>query len=175
MPYIPYLPQDLSEPREVVDAIRARRRGTLLNLDRMLLYSPPFAEGWNSLMGKVRGELSLPARLRELAICTVGAVAGVEYEVHHHAPIFVRLGGTEAQVAALRARPDPDLSAFAPDDRAVVRLAWEMTRGVKPSREALDAARDVLGDDRRLVELLAVIAAYNMAARVLGALEVEPE
>ncbi|MBE9487195.1 MAG: hypothetical protein IMY82_08515 [Chloroflexi bacterium] len=43
---IPYLPQDISEPREQVGTIRARLHGKLLNLDRMLLHSPPFAQGF---------------------------------------------------------------------------------------------------------------------------------
>ena len=37
---IPYQPQDITEPKEIVDAVRARRGGTLMNLDRMLLNSP---------------------------------------------------------------------------------------------------------------------------------------
>jgi len=42
-----YVPDDArAGPREIVDAIRARRAGgKLLNLDRMLLNSPPFAQG----------------------------------------------------------------------------------------------------------------------------------
>jgi hypothetical protein len=45
VPRLPYCPPDLAEPHELVSAIRARRAGTLLNLDRMLLHSPPFAAG----------------------------------------------------------------------------------------------------------------------------------
>ena len=66
MPRIPYLPADLAEPREIVDAVRARRGGTLLNLDRLLLYSPELAIGWNSYLGAVRTRLALSPKLREL-------------------------------------------------------------------------------------------------------------
>ena len=41
MPRLPYVPADLAEPREAIDAIRKRRGGALLNLDRQLLHSPP--------------------------------------------------------------------------------------------------------------------------------------
>jgi hypothetical protein len=58
MARLPYIPSDIVEPREIVDAVRARRGGTLLNLDRMLLHSPPVAMGWNRMMGAVRGDLS---------------------------------------------------------------------------------------------------------------------
>ena len=43
MPRLPYVPLDIAEPKEVVAAVRARRGGTLLNLDRILLHSPPVA------------------------------------------------------------------------------------------------------------------------------------
>ena len=38
-----------------------------------------------------------------------------------------------------------------------------------------DAARRALGSDRHLVEIVGVIAAYNMVSRFLVALGVEPE
>ena len=46
MPRIPYVPIDLAEPRELVEAIRARRGGQLSHLDRLLLHSPQLASGW---------------------------------------------------------------------------------------------------------------------------------
>ena len=114
MPVIPYQPQEIDEPAEIVTAIRNRRGGTLLNLDRMLLHSPPFAKGWNSFLGAVRNELTVPARLRELVICTVAVLNGAEYEYIQHAPEFLRTGGTQQQLTALltlKSRPqeDPEL------------------------------------------------------------------
>ena len=63
MPRLPYKPHDNAGPEEIVAPIRVRRGGTLLNLDRQLLYSPPLALGWNALMGAVRTRLELPAGL----------------------------------------------------------------------------------------------------------------
>ena len=40
--------------RELVAAIEARRGGSLLNLDRMLLWSEPLARGWNGYLRAVR-------------------------------------------------------------------------------------------------------------------------
>lgn len=64
MARIAYQPADLNEPAELVAAIRARRGGRLLNLDRMLLHSPPLAAGWNAHLRAVRSELALEPRLR---------------------------------------------------------------------------------------------------------------
>ena len=54
MPNIPYITDtDIEQqrvPGDLVAAIRARRsNGLLLNLDRMLLHSPPMARGWNTI------------------------------------------------------------------------------------------------------------------------------
>jgi alkylhydroperoxidase family enzyme len=177
MATIPYVPADLSEPAGLVAAIRARRGGGLLNLDRMLLHSPPYAEGWNTFLGAVRSQLTLPARLRELAICAVGRLSGADYEVVQHGPLFVAAGGSDAKLAALadcsRAAADADL--FDATERAVLALTVAMTESVEVPPAVLSAARAALGDDRRLVELVGVIAAYNMVSRFLVALGVEPE
>ena len=100
-PMIPYVPADLQEPAELVNAIRARRGGEFINLDRMLLHSIPYARGWNIFMGAVRRDLSLPATLREIAMCGVAVLNGAEYEFIHHAPELLAAGGTEAQVKQL--------------------------------------------------------------------------
>ncbi len=177
MPRIPYQPADLAEPKDLVQAIRARRRGQLLNLDRMLLYSPPLAKGWNAFLREVRNELSLPPKLLELAVCVVAVLTRADYEFHHHAPEFLRAGGSERQVEALRSLPQAgELSAaFDTVERAVIALASEMTRSVEVAEETFAAARAALPSERQLVELVAVVATYNMVSRFLLALKVAPE
>jgi alkylhydroperoxidase family enzyme len=185
MPRIAYQPHDTTEPKALVDAIRARRGGRLLNLDRMLLHSPAFAEGWNGFLRKVRGDLTVSPRLRELAICTVAVVTGAQYELDHHAPEFLHAGGRPEQLEALRivaaraAAPgsfDASFDAlFDSSERAVVRLATEMTRDVEVGDATLAAAQAALPGERQLVELVGIIATYNMVSRFLVALGVELE
>jgi alkylhydroperoxidase family enzyme len=177
MPRLPYLPRDLAEPREIVDAIRARRGGALLNLDRMLLHSPPVAMGWNALLGAVRRETTLSPKLRELAMCVVAVLNGAEYEWGHHAPLLAQAGATDAQLAALR---DPasacrDAALFDAAERAAIALTLEMTRDVAVADATFAAARAALPDDRQAFELVLTVAAYNMVSRVLVATGVEPE
>ena len=99
---IDYQPMDLAEPAELVAAIRKRRGGKFINLDRMLLHSVPIAEGWNHYIGAIRNHLSLDPKLRELGMCGVAVLNGAEYEFIHHAPPFKEAGGTPEQVEALR-------------------------------------------------------------------------
>ncbi len=170
MPRIPYLPLDLKEPADIVSAVRARRGGTLLNLDRILLHSPEFARGWAPLLAAVRTRLSIPPRLRELAICVVAVLNRAEYEFLHHAPEFIQAGGSEAQVARLRT-PEAaggDEELFNDAERVVIALAIEMTRNVEVSDETFAWARAQF-DHQSLVELIATIATYNMVSRILVA------
>ena len=177
MPRVSYVPADLAEPREIVDAVRARRGGKLTHLDRMLLHSPPLAAGWNAFLGAVRTRLSLPARLRELAICAVAILNRADYELFHHAPELLKAGATQAQLDTLA---DVEAAAgsttlFDAAERAALRLTFEMTRTVSVSDETFAAARAVLGSDQAVVELVATIATYNMVSRFLVALDVRPE
>ena len=173
---IPYLPMDLAEPADLVAAIRKRRGGDLINLDRMLLHSIPIAEGWNHFIGEIRNNLGLDPQLRELAMCGVAVLNGAEYEFFHHAPPFKKAGGTEEQVEALRFLGTPQFprSCFSPLELDAAELTLQMTRHIKVDNQLMERLRDALGNTRT-VELVTVIAAYNMVSRFLIALEVGPE
>ena len=173
MPRIPYKTDAEAGPPELVAAIRQRRGGRLGALDRLLLYSPPFATGWNEMMGRVRSGLEVAMPLRELAMCTVAVLNRAEYELHHHGPIFLAQGGTPAQLAALRRLPQIDAALFDGTQQAVLQLTLEMTRNVEVADATFDAAKRALGDDRHLFELIGVIAAYNMVSRILVAVGVQ--
>ena len=177
MPRIPYVPIDLAEPPELVSAMRARRGGDLSHLDRLLLHSPALASGWNTFLGAVRTKLSLSPKLRELAMCGVAVLNGAEYEFHHHAPEFVKAGGTQAQVEAMR---DVQAAAgnaklFDDAERATLSLTLEMTRSVEVGDATFARAVKALGNPQHVIELVAVIAVYNMVSRFLVALQVQPE
>lgn len=176
MPRIPYLPADIAEPAELVAAIRRRRGGELINLDRLLLYSPPVAAGWNHLLGAVRRELQLSPFLREVAMCVVAVLNGAEYEFVHHAPELIAAGGTKEQVQALR-NPEhaaEDATLFDPLTLDAIRLTVSLTRDVSADDALMKRLRDRLGD-RELFELVTTIAAYNMVSRMIVALQIEPE
>ncbi len=164
-------------PRDpaLVEAIRARRGGTLLNLDLALLWSEPLARGWNAMLGAVRREFAVDSRLKEIAICTVARLTGADYEFAHHWPEYVKAGGREALRPKLddpgRAAED---SAFDADERLAIRYAIAMTREVQVP-DALFAELSARFGRTELVELTAAIATYNMVARFLVALEVVKE
>jgi alkylhydroperoxidase family enzyme len=175
-----WTPERKPQPQELVDAILARRGGTLINLDKALLWSEPLARGWNTYLRAVRTELPTSRKLRELGICTVALLTGARYEYHHHAPDFLAAGGQQAQLDALNAHVksdprgiprDPSLSEL---DALVIRYAAQMTLDVQVSDEVFDALRRHF-NETQIVELTSAIATYNMVARFLVALQVTPE
>ena len=173
---VPYQPLDLQEPADLVAAIRERRGGDLINLDRMLLHSTPFSRGWNAFLGEVRSHLSLPLKLRELAMCGVAVLNRADYEFLHHSPIFIKAGGTDAQVEALKSLGSQAMpkGLFASLEEDVMELTIQMTKLIEVNRSLMKCLQDQLGNTQ-LVELVGVIATYNMVSRFLVALEVTPD
>lgn len=173
---IPYVDEDKVEPKELVEAIRARRGGKLLNLDRMLLHSPSYAKGWNGMFAAIRNQLAVPAKLRETAIMAIGVLNDAEYEWAQHEKEYLKAGGTEAQLKRLRNVPAAmnDAKLFDEAERATLALTSEMTRSVKPKPGTLKRIRAVLPDDQ-VVELIGTIAGYNMVSRFVVATGVELE
>jgi len=168
-------PIDLAEPADVVSAIRKRRGGELIELDRLLLHSTPLATGWNHLLGNVRSEFSVSHKLRELAMCTVAVINRAEYEFSHHAPIYIKAGGSEEKTRLLR-NPDTAVKSadvFDAEELATILLATEMTRDIQVRQSTFDQCRNLF-NDTDLVELVATVAAYNMVSRFLVAMNLQP-
>ena len=168
------------QPKDLVDAILKRRGGTLINLDKALLWSEPLARGWNVYLKAVRTDLPTSPKLRELAICTVALLTGATYEYKHHAPDFFTAGGTQAELDALNAVVEADARQSAANpalgavEQLVIRYAAQMTLDVKVTEEVFNALRKRF-DTTQIVELTSAIATYNMVARFLVALGVSVE
>lgn len=173
---VPYQPLDLQEPADLVAAIRHRRGGQFINLDRMLLHSAPFATGWNAFLSEVRNNLGLDPKLRELGMCGVAILNRAEYEFIHHAPVFLSSGGTEEQVKAMRQIGSGPLPAglFSQLEEDAIELTIQMTRSIEVDPALMKRLQGSLGNSH-LVELVGVIATYNMVSRFLVALQVTPE
>ena len=175
-----WTPEQLAQPKELLDAIFARRGGKLLNLDKALLWSEPVAAGWNVYMRNVRTGLSAPRKLCELGICAVALLTGAHYEYHHHAPDYLKAGGTQAELEGLKraldANPANGVTESALDEmsKLVVQYAAQMTLRVKVD-DALFKQLQTRLNTTEIVELTTAIAAYNMVARLLVALDITPE
>jgi alkylhydroperoxidase family enzyme len=171
------MPPDCAEPAALIAAIRARRGGKLLNLDRTLLLSAPLARAWNDYLGAIRNGLSVEPKLREIAICGVAILNGAEYEFQQHEPEFRRAGGSALAVQRLRefatAAAHPEI--FNAAERAVITLTTQMTTNIDVDDETWQRFKTELPDPRIQVEIVGIIATYNMVSRFLIACRIEPE
>lgn len=177
MPAIVYRDAYDADAGPVAEAIRARRGGHLLNLDRMLLHSPGIAAGWSALMGQVRASPAILARHRELAICAVARINRADYEFHHHRTPFLDAGGNQAQLDALDdvAAAAANDTLFDAADRAVLSLAHGSSRNVEIDAATMTAVRLHFPEPAATFELMMIVASYNMVSRLLVGLGIEPE
>jgi alkylhydroperoxidase family enzyme len=172
---IPYAVECIPGADELIASIKARRGGRLLKIDRLLLHSPSFASGWNALLGNVINNLSLSPKLSQLLMCAVGEINKADYELFSHRGSFLAAGGSQGQLDALadvrEAARRTDL--FDETERASLQVLLEMTRDVAVSASSFEALRQVLKDDKTLVEIIGTIAAYNMVSRFVVALDLK--
>lgn len=176
---IPYPADNRLAPSELIRAIEARRpHGRLLNLDRMLLHSPAFAQGWTALFTAIRQRLSLPPQLRELSILAIAALNQADYQWLQHEPEFLAAGGNREQLQALRTdltTAETNSQLFDDTERATLTLTRQMTRQVSVPEDTIQRVRGLLANDQQLIELIGTIAAYTMVSRFLAATGVEGE
>jgi alkylhydroperoxidase family enzyme len=172
MARIPYPDTGRADLAPLVERITRERGGRLLNLYRMLLHSPPLAEGWLAFFTAVRQKGTLSGRHRELAILRIAVINGADYEFSQHVPFALAAGVTQAQLDALRAGREP--AGLTDPDRAVLAYADAMTRQVHVPDDVFVRVRKQFAE-RELVELTATIAGYNCVSRFLEAIGVDHE
>ena len=171
MARISYPDLDRPEIAPLAARIKAERGGKLLNLYRMLLHSPPVAEGWLAFLTAIRQKCNLPARVRELVIMRIAVLNAAEYEFQAHLPFAREERVSEAQVEALRTG---DLGRFDERERASLAYAEAMTHTIRVPDDVFAAVRRHFAE-REMVELTATIGAYNLVSRFLEALQVDHE
>jgi 4-carboxymuconolactone decarboxylase len=179
-PRVPLCDPDRSD--EIVRRIIERRASDasrvqggeqwLSTLDRVLLHSPPLAEGWNTFFGAVREGTTVSDRLREIAILRVANLNGDTHNRWHHEEIARRSGFTEDEILALR---NPNASTgFSDLERAVLAYADALTTDVKVDDAVFAAVRDLV-TTRQMVEITGIIASYNCVSRFLVGMGIDRE
>jgi alkylhydroperoxidase family enzyme len=165
--------KDHPELAELIGKVRAGRRGTLINVYKLLLHAPPLAACWLDLISTARFKTELDGRLREIVIIRVGYLNRTDYVVKQHVPVLSVPEGVSQQ--------DSDALAdwrssnfFNARERAALAYADAMTRDVDVPDAVFDALRPHFSE-RQIVELTVLIGIYNMHTRVFTALRIDPE
>jgi len=158
------------DARALVDRIMTGR-GKLGALYPVLLHSPRLASSLIEFGTVVRYGNGLEPRLRELVICLVGELNGARYEVHRHRELAFETGASADQVYGVREWRT--LPAYSELERSALHLAESVTTSVRADPSQVSKLLERLGP-QRLVELVTLVAYYNMIARILEPLGITP-
>jgi alkylhydroperoxidase family enzyme len=170
MARIPYADPSRPDIAALAERITRERGGRMLNLYRMLLNSPPVAEGWLTLFTAIRQKAKLADRYRELATLRVAVLNGADYEFQAHIPFALKSGVTQAQIDQIRDGAAP--AGLTPTDLAVLDYTTAMTRSIRVDDATFASIREHF-DEQEIVELTATIAGYNLVSRFLEALHID--
>lgn len=166
----PITPGTRDELAGVEEAIRAERGGEIPCLYQVLLNSPPIAAGWEQLLTAIRNRSSIPAGLREAMILRVAVINRASFEFAAHLPHARDAGISNAKIDAIG-----DLSRngteFSDDERLVLEVTDHLTDEVEIPDSTMERLRARF-DDRKVVEVVATVSAYNMVSRFLVALNI---
>ena len=168
MARLPYVrPEDIPATHAAVAAKQ-------INIFRVLAHSLDGALALTDWSRYHRQGSRLEARLRELAIIQVGYLVRSRYEFYHHVKIGFGAGVSQADVDALMAETRGEVSALGELERAVLRMARQMTGEIRVD-EATFAFLEQTQGREQLVDLALVIGHYNGVVRLLACFEVELE
>jgi len=167
------LPSRPDDPELAALFAEVRARGIEVpNLYRVLGHAPAMLRAWLDFAWPLRLHATTARAVRELLILRNAQRSGVVYEWTHHVPMALAAGVSQEKIDALAHWSDSD--RFAPAERAVLRLADEVTDGPGASAACLDElARHF--DAGAIVELVLTASFYVCVGRVLRSMDVELE
>lgn len=179
---VPYAPSEppTEEAQPIYERIAERRKPRpLIPLDLALLHNPQVADGWNSFIGAIRTQTSVPEGLKELAISRVAVLNHAVHEWDVHAALARKAGISQQTLQAVFDLPvtrhgqveREGMLDFSAEEYAVLCYTDQMTVGVQVEDSVVNKIKEFMAD-QQVVELTATIAAYNCVSRFLVALDV---
>lgn len=153
--------------------IRGARGGTLHPFYRALMHAPGLASAWFDFNNAVCFQSGLGERVQELVIMRVAAMTGCDYVWKVHETKYAAPAGIAPREIAALAQPGaPDV--FGERESALLAYVDAMTRDVAVPDAVFGRLREHFSE-REIVDATVLVAAYNMHARVLVALDIGPE
>jgi 4-carboxymuconolactone decarboxylase len=133
------------------------------------LQSPVVCGGFLRFQLVEEESTSLPPRVRQVVILTVGAVWRSAYELYAHSAAARSVGLTDRVVRELAAGRLPgELSAA---EQAAWRFTHQLTTRRRVDQDAYDQAKTAFGVEG-VTDMLALIGAYQTVCGILNAFEV---
>jgi 4-carboxymuconolactone decarboxylase len=134
-----------------------------------LLRSPVLASRMYDLLDYLRWNSSLPPRLSEFAILIQARLWRSQVEWYAHHPLAIKAGLAESVAADLKANRRP--AGMKPDEEVVYDLCMDLSTKHEVSDELFARAKQVLGGEQQVVDLIGLSGTYVTVAMVLAAAE----
>ncbi len=171
---LPALPQPLDPIVAELFENTRQRGGHILNLHKVSGHAPRLTRAKRPFTYALRNDCDCPRLYRELAICRAAINVECEYELHHHYPLALKAGLSEAQFAALR---DWTTQAALFDAKMCAVLAYvdEMTLHKGNVSDATFSELAHHFSAREIVELSYNATSYYASGLFMKALAIEPD
>ncbi len=173
MPAVPMVPLQPEEPALKTIFAEIRARGIEIpDLYRVMGNSPAMLRAWIDFAWPLRLNARTSRAIRELLILRGAQIGRVDYEWAHHVPMALDAGVSQAKIDALANWPQA--TVFDAPERAVLRLADEVTRGPGASAACM-AELACHFDSSDVVELTLTSSFYVCVSRFLTSMKLELE
>jgi 4-carboxymuconolactone decarboxylase len=179
---IPLLPEEMSpEVQSVHDGVLSlvthsqgpvpmlNEQGALIGPFPPMLRFPQFGIPALNFVRSLDNHATLPKKVKEVAILTVGAVFNCRFELYAHEIMAAHFGFSPASIAALASGTRP--ADLTPEENIACNIAGVLARGSMLPDSLYNHAQEVLGKETT-AELIFLISAYAMLAMVLNGFDV---
>jgi 4-carboxymuconolactone decarboxylase len=159
------------QQRKYVESILSGPRSDISGPLGVMMVSPELGDlaqkavAYSRFAGR-EGFSTVPPKLNELAILVVAKHWSAEYVWNAHHNAAVRLGISAEVVEAIRNGKRP--AAMERDVEAVYNFAAEFMKDRNVSDATLQAAKNVLGGDRGVVDLVGTMALYQLSSMMVS-------
>jgi len=142
------------------------------NLFLTLGRHPALFRGWLRFAGRLMPRGKLPRRETELVILRVAQVRECRYEHEHHVKLGHRAGLSDAEIA--RVGDGPAAEGWAPREQAALQATDELLANGDVTDETWSRLSGLL-DTRELIELVMLVGHYEMLAKAINTLRIQPD
>jgi AhpD family alkylhydroperoxidase len=129
--------------------------------------------GWLRFASRLMPRGRLPRRETELAILRVAHLRRCRYEFEHHVRIGRRSGVADADIRRVLA--GADAGGWTPREAAILAAVDELHADGDLRDETWDRLRAHLVDEQELIELVMLVAHYEMLATTIVTLGIQPD
>jgi 4-carboxymuconolactone decarboxylase len=152
------------EQKKMTDiAVSQRGTGGSFNIN---VRDPDGGQLFFNMGDRVRFHMSVPDKLKEIAICLTARYWGAQYEWLAHRRAAIQAGLSEDKVKAIAEGQRP--SGMSADEEAVYNFITELFKSKQVSDDTFAALKSVVGE-RGMVDLIVTAGYYQAVSMLMNA------